>query len=74
MLSIPFSLPANSKKSSVGYTPFIAQLAAAGYVKEALRYVPKVLPDKTDKAKLTCVWRFARLSQSVSPILLTSER
>lgn len=43
---------ANSKKSPIGYQPFIAQLIGAGYVQESLRYVPKCLADKSDKSKL----------------------
>jgi hypothetical protein len=43
---------ANSKKSPIGYQPFIAQLIAAGHVKEALRYVAKTSTDKGDKARL----------------------
>lgn len=43
---------ANSKKSPIGYQPFIAQLISAGYVQESLRYVSKCAADKTDKSKL----------------------
>jgi hypothetical protein len=43
---------ANAKKSPIGYQPFISQLINAGFLKESLRYVPKCVNDKGDRAKL----------------------
>ncbi|KAL9934186.1 hypothetical protein V8E36_006642 [Tilletia maclaganii] len=42
-----------SKKSPIGYEPFVSRLVAMGEVDEAVRYVTRCLQDKTDKARLT---------------------
>ncbi|SPC62637.1 related to vacuolar protein sorting 16 [Ustilago sp. UG-2017b] len=43
---------ANSKRSPIGYTPFIVKLVEQNHVQESMRFVPKI-QDKTDRNAFT---------------------
>lgn len=43
---------ANSKKSPIGFEPFVSKLIRGDHVEEAMRYVPLAGKDRNDRAKL----------------------
>ncbi|KAK0537430.1 Vacuolar protein sorting-associated protein 16 [Tilletia horrida] len=47
-----FHRAALSKKSPIGYEPFVSRLVAMGETDEAVRYVTRCMQDKTDKSRL----------------------